>query len=341
MSDIDLNQLVEPLTEEGPCGPDMEYEPAFGELDRAAKPKPEKVMGKETIPGEEPSWSDVRGRSLELLGKSKDLRVAVHLTRALTETQGLAAFADGLSLIHQLLEKFWDEVHPKLDESDKDAATFRVNSLLPLADPDVVLRSVRRAPLAASKTMGSFSLRDIRLAKGEISLAAGDKTTVADPAVIDAAFMDGELDSLQSAADAVSQAVDTVPAIESLFVERIGATDTPDLSLLAKDLTDIQTILREQLGRRGVSDDDSAQDVGGAAQARSTASGEVNTRDDVIRLLDKMCDYFRRHEPSSPVPLLLQRAKRLVAKDFMEILKDLTPDAVAQAKVIGGVDGED
>ena len=33
-------------------------------------------------------------------------------------------------------------------------------------------------------------------------------------------------------------------------------------------------------------------------------------------------------EPSSPVPLLLQRAKRLFAKDFLEILRDLTPGGV-------------
>jgi type VI secretion system protein ImpA len=35
--------------------------------------------------------------------------------------------------------------------------------------------------------------------------------------------------------------------------------------------------------------------------------------------------------------LLLTRAKRLVTKDFLEILQDLTPDAVAQAKSLGGI----
>ena len=46
--------------------------------------------------------------------------------------------------------------------------------------------------------------------------------------------------------------------------------------------------------------------------------------------------YYERHEPSSPVPLLLKRAKRLVAKDFMEILRDLAPDGVDQAERISG-----
>jgi type VI secretion system protein ImpA len=41
------------------------------------------------------------------------------------------------------------------------------------------------------------------------------------------------------------------------------------------------------------------------------------------------------------VPLLLRRAKGLVAKDFMEILNDLTPDGVSQAKLIGGLAKDD
>jgi type VI secretion system protein ImpA len=66
-------------------------------------------------------------------------------------------------------------------------------------------------------------------------------------------------------------------------------------------------------------------------------TGVINSQEDVIRVLDMACEYFNRHEPSSPVPLLLQRAKRLVAKDFMEILRDLTPAGVTQAEEISGL----
>jgi type VI secretion system protein ImpA len=69
--------------------------------------------------------------------------------------------------------------------------------------------------------------------------------------------------------------------------------------------------------------------------------GEIRSRDDAVRAIDHISEYFRKNEPSSPVPLLLQRAKRLVAKDFMEILRDLTPDGVSQAEAIGGVRNED
>ena len=83
-------------------------------------------------------------------------------------------------------------------------------------------------------------------------------------------------------------------------------------------------------------------DAGGAPQAAGGAArpaaitGEVNTREDVLRMIDKICGYYERSEPSSPVPLLLQRAKRLVPKTFFEILEDLAPDGINQMAVISG-----
>lgn len=67
-------------------------------------------------------------------------------------------------------------------------------------------------------------------------------------------------------------------------------------------------------------------------------SGEIKNNEDVIRMLDKICDYYAKYEPSSPLPLLLQRAKRLVRKDFLEILKDIAPDGLTQAGRVTGVD---
>lgn len=58
-------------------------------------------------------------------------------------------------------------------------------------------------------------------------------------------------------------------------------------------------------------------------------------------MIDKICTYYERNEPSSPVPMLLQRAKRLVSKDYLDIMRDLTPDAVAQAESLGGITHED
>jgi len=56
----------------------------------------------------------------------------------------------------------------------------------------------------------------------------------------------------------------------------------------------------------------------------------------VVKQIDLICDYYRRNEPSSPVPLILQRARNLVNKDFRAILEDLTPDALEKLQMITG-----
>jgi type VI secretion system protein ImpA len=80
-------------------------------------------------------------------------------------------------------------------------------------------------------------------------------------------------------------------------------------------------------------------DAGGAGEAGGgvMAVGAIKSRQDAIRALDAAAEFFRRNEPSSPVPLLVDRAKRLVAKDFLEVLADVAPEALPSARAAGGI----
>ena len=68
--------------------------------------------------------------------------------------------------------------------------------------------------------------------------------------------------------------------------------------------------------------------------------GAVHSRDEALRALEAVADFFRRHEPSSPVPLFIERASRLVSKSFIEALADIVPDAVSQARSAAGLQRE-
>ena len=47
--ELDIQSLLEPVSEEVPSGEDLEYEPEFGSLERAAKRVPEQESGGATI----------------------------------------------------------------------------------------------------------------------------------------------------------------------------------------------------------------------------------------------------------------------------------------------------
>lgn len=341
MSRIDIDKLLEPISEESPCGDDLEYDPDFGELERAAQGKPGHSMGDEIIEPEPPDWSEVIDAAEGLLGRTKDLRVAVHMAHASLNLDGLTGLAAGLELINKMLQQYWDEVHPELDAEDDNDPTLRINSLMPLNAREEFLGSLDRAVLVSSKTLGKFSMRDIRIAGGEIALPEGDETPVPDPSHIDAAFLDCEQDELTANADAVSNCMETLAGLDEFTRDKVGAQFAPELGDLSSELKAVHSTLREQLARRGVELEPAEGEATGSAAAPASVPGEIRSREDAVRVLDRVSEYFRKNEPSSPVPLLLQRAKRLISKDFMEILRDLTPQGVSEAENIGGLDRED
>ncbi len=346
MSLIDVNSLLEEISAELPCGEDLEYDPEFGEMERAAQGKPEQQIGSTLIPAQEADWPVVKSKAIALFGRTKDLRAAVYLTRSLLHTQGLIGLKDGLSLIQSLLGRYWEMVHPQLDPADNNDPTLRINTLTSLCDPDTVLHSIREATLVNSTALGRLSLRDIFITLGKLSLPAGSDEQVIEVSTINAAFMDAQLDDLQTTANAIRQSLDSVAAIESTLMDKVGSMQMADFSTLPNLLKEAQHIMSEHLTLRGVDETkvsteaistEAINEMPGSPISAQPVTGEINSQEDVIRVLDMACEYFKQHEPSSPVPLLLQRAKRLVAKDFMEILRDLTPAGVTQAEEISGV----
>ncbi|MDC9025050.1 type VI secretion system protein TssA, partial [Pseudomonas aeruginosa] len=83
-----------------------------------------------------------------------------------------------------------------------------------------------------------------------------------------------------------------------------------------------------------------AAPVAAVAAPAPRASGEIANREDVLRQLDRLLEYYVRHEPSSPVPVLLKRAKTLVTADFAEIVRNLIPDGISQFETLRGPESE-
>jgi type VI secretion system protein ImpA len=329
--------LATPMAGADPSGPNLEYDPDFLALERAQQGRAEQVIGDAVNPGEEPNWPDVRDRAAALFVRTRDLRVAMSMTRALLQTDGFTGLATGLGIIRTLLADQWGTVHPQLDAEDHDDPTSRINSLMGLTATDGLLKTLRESPVVSSATLGRFSLRDIRIAHGKQPVPAG---VTAPPLLqINAAFRDAALPSLESTTAAVSSALGAGLAINDLLTDKVGA-QAPELKPLLDDLTELNGLLAEQLRNRGI--------LGTQAVAETTApvvaapslamNGEIATRADVVRQLERICEYYQRHEPSSPIPLLLQRARRLVSKDFMTIIRDLAPSGLAEAESIGGIE---
>jgi type VI secretion system protein ImpA len=230
MGIIDIDSLLAEVSPDTPCGEDLEYGTAFGELERSVQGKPEQQMGDTLVPAESPDWRDVQSKALELLSHTKDLRVLVYLTRALTHTSGFLGFADGVTLLRRSLGQYWEPIHPQLDSEDDHDPTMRVNILGSLGDPATMLRSMREAALVSSHAIGRFSLRDIAMASGamasgELAAPADSATTPPAMSTVEAAFIDCALEELQATAHAINDAIEQVIAIEAYVTNEVGAAN--------------------------------------------------------------------------------------------------------------------
>jgi type VI secretion system protein ImpA len=336
-----IESLLEPVSEDAPCGADMEYDSAFLELDRLSEIKPEQQMGDHIVPAQEPDWKEVGNRALALLAKTKDLRVAVRLARARLHTEGLAGFADALIVTRGIIEKFWDGFYPKLDPEDNNDPTFRVNVIMSLCDGPTFIDRIRMTPIVAARSFGRFSLRDIAVATGE--LPPPPDTEPPKTSSIDGAFTECPLPELQATADNLRSAMASLAGIEAFVGDKVGAANGPNFAKLVEVLRAADKILAGHLARRGVAAEgaEPGTEGGGEAGVGPTISGEIKSREDVVRVLEKICTYYERFEPSSPIPLLLKRSQRLVSASFMDIVRDLAPDGLSQVENLRGKDESD
>lgn len=355
---MDLTELIRRHSDDEASGENLEYDPAFISLELAAQPGEERQIGDTVIAAEEPDWPEVINLALDVLNRSHDLRAAVFLANALLRTEGFGGFADATGYIRGILEYFWETCHPQLDADDDNDPTFRINAVSSLAGQDTIIRALRMTPLTESRAFGRITLRDMMIVDGEIAMSeAGENAP--DAARINAAFQDTKPDKLAATRANVSKALQDVQAIGVVFDERTPGNG-PELTPLERTLVgllrrfDTMGVMGEggapaeaaEKGAGASSGDagasaDSGGGGGGGGIGFSAAPGAVNSQADVRATLDRLIAYYKRAEPSSPIPMLLERAKRMVGADFLTIISEMAPEGRDNVYLIGGLKNRD
>ena len=345
---MDVPLLLAAVSATSPCGEDLEYDADFLRLERDSRGQPERSMGDSILPAEPPEWRSIQQQSLDLLQRSKDLRITHFLLQSSLALEGIPGLARVLTLTSELLKQYWAELHPRLDADDDNDPTVRINALAGLTS-DVTIRLLRESILARSRTFGAVSLRAAANASGLQSFP--DESLGAEQ--LAGALLDSDPEQLELTRAALLEARGAAEAIEQHVSDQVGSAQGVDLGPLKQPLKMALQILGQFAPQSGDSelpdasgDDNAAPTEFASAPSAprntgsSTVSGEINNRDDVLRSLDRILAYYTRHEPSSPLPVLLNRAKNLVHADFAAIVRNLIPDGMSQFENLRGPDSE-
>ena len=332
-----IEDLAKPISADAPCGPDLAYDPSFQQLETLVRGKPETQFSA----AEDPDWKELRDLAVEFHGKSKHLTASVILTLSLLKTEGFTGLRDGLALVHRILTDYWDTAYPRLDPEDNNDPTERMNilaNLVSFSDPYRFIPRLNEAVVAQSPSLGRVRLQDIIAAKQPPAAPAEGQPAPLSDAQISATFKDSNVDTLKAVHEAAAQSVETVKAIDALLTDKVGSRGV-NFDELTKSLKQVQAAVAPFVGAvpiEGEAGEAAGASTGGGARVVVSVPGAINSREDVVRALERICDFYRLNEPSSPVPLILYRAQRMVTMNFMEIVTELTPDAVTTVKVVTG-----
>lgn len=320
----DLEALLAPVSEDDPVGPDLDSDPEMVEIRNAF----ESGFADEADEAPAVNWSDIVDRCESLLARSKDIWIAVYMMRAGARADRLDAVVTGAQVLVGLVEQYWENVHPQLEEWGINARITPVASLGTIKE---FVNPLKRITLLAHPRLGRYNGAD--LVRFEQN---GDGEE--DFGMFRAALNDCDKDEFRANAAAFELLEDSLKLVDRTFMFNADG-EGPNLQSTYQALEEIRRSMVFHVGEdsalAGASDDQADSDEGetGAAPASGgRLSGRIESRDDVIRALDAIADYYRRKEPSSPVPVVLQRAREWVSLDFLTILKDIAPNSIEDAR---------
>lgn len=374
---IELAQWLAPLDGENPSGEDLRNDARFHDLERILEPQVKVVYDDRNKPTTQVStpidWNTVLARAAELRTHGRDLRLLVVVTRALANEEGLAGLAEGLTLIARSFDAYWDNMHPMLRAGPpRDAALRRINALLDLQNSQSgVLGDLRQRTMFMSPGIGAISGRDLEQAcldDRAMLQEAASGLNAAEKAVLSkaheqligrvrtamAAFADrsaADLAALVEAARTARSAMDQLDVVVNARLETVGPA-IPELSrFIDRVLASLERVQpakanAEQAVHQAAAPAAAPLPNGHAADFPSSISAtalpdRITSRDDVVKCLDLVVAFYDRTEPSSPIPHLARRVRRMVHMDFVELMEDLAPSGLKEFRLLAGMQDKD
>ncbi|MBN8890244.1 MAG: type VI secretion protein ImpA [Rhodospirillales bacterium 70-18] len=358
---IDMEALLAPIEGDAPAGVDLREdfspqslyyrlrdaraEARAAERSADANPTEDAVMP--------PQWRTVRDLSISALsGKTKDLEIAAWLTESLVRSDGLRGLAAGAHLIAGLASALWDDnLFPMPDEDGIATRVAPVSGLNGEGGGGTLIQPLRKLPLFPRADGGTLffwqyeqseELKKItdaarvkqRLAAGTLPLeqvetearAAGQAHFAAQRRFAKAAAREwqamGEVLDAKAGADGppTSNVRELIEALLAVM-QRYAPPDTDD-----------DVAAEPEAEAAGEAAEPGAAAVAGGMVMRSAQA--VVTREDMLKELAKIGEFFRKTEPQSPIAYTLEEAIRRGRMSWPDLLAELVSDTKVRDSIL-------
>jgi len=368
---VELDQFSAPVDSKAPSGVDLRNDARFHAIERliapAAKDNRTASDDDDASVASSVEWVDVREKAAELAAEGQDLRLLVIVTRSLFNTDGFAGLAAGLGMLTKVLDEYWETLHPTLRDrpSPKEAALRRTNALKQLEnDESGLLGDMEYLPVFTLRGLGPVSGEDLCRGKMTADQVLREGPSGLGKAEQDAlnnahndlikrvtascrAYASEHPDDMAGLRKGVNDASVSLAALEGKLSEKLGGNGT---GVKFGELSQFLERVARTLGTSEESETD-AQEADmtadtpptdaptkvGKADNAGNIPGAISTRKDVEKCLDMIISFYERTEPSSPIPHLARRMRRMVPMDFMELMQEVAPSGMKEFRSAAGV----
>ena len=349
VTEANLQSSWTAIDSDSPSGANLEYDVRFVEMMRMSEGTREQQFGDTIIAAQPPEWRSVRQLALQLAEQTRDLRIAVMLVEAMTHERGLEGLADAMQLLQHWVCDLWPTVHPQLDADDAGDPFVRINCLGRLCEAERLPSLIGKVAVVEAPPHVVVTVDDLPTRRGTVSAVKPDRPTTME---VEAAFLSLKLADLRQLFETCGRIEAALDATVQFLNQEVSA-GVWDVGILQDRIAGCTAAVKAQLRARLASCDSVVAEVGrgSAAGTADDSPGDpwsldrpissvsrirVESREDASEVIEAAMKYFEQHEPSSPVPLLLRRARRLINQGFVDIIRDLAPDALAHAISLAG-----
>jgi type VI secretion system protein ImpA len=347
----DLEAILAPLPGDQPTGVDLreDYAPTsvyFRLRDaravaRDAERQADSEGGDEGLPA---LWRPVATLAIEALkSSSKDLEVATWLTEALVRIAGLRGLMAGASVIAGLVEQHWDGLFPMPDENGMETRVAAVAGLSGQGADGTLMQPLRKSALFQRPDGSPFGLWQYQATLELSGISDPDRRAQRLQAGV-VPFDDFEKEARLAGPkhwaalrDALTEVLASWKEMERALDEKAG-----DASPSGNRVREVLQLMLDTCNRFAPQDAPSptpeaaaagAAD-GAAPPAATVAPGALAGREQALRQLGEVAEWFKRNEPNSPIGFTLDEAVRRARLSWPDLIAELVSDETARQALL-------
>ncbi len=349
---IPLDQLLAPVSEDNKVGEDIRESASqnssyytIKDARNAARAAERNNMFDNDTSEADSQWRKILELAPDILqNQAKDLEIASWYTEALIRHYGYPGLRDGFKLIKGLIDQYWDGIYPLPDEDGIETRVASLTGLNGEGAEGVLITPIRNVYITEGSEPGPFNfwkyqqvLEVEKVIDEEAKREKADKLGFGMDDV-DRAVADSSESFYIDLCDDLSEAITTYRDVGALLDEHCGINDSPPTSNIINMLEDCLGAVKhigkfklpEPESDSNVSPQTAAEPASAAPGESSAVAGPIKNRDDAFKKLMEISDFFRKTEPHSPIPYILERAVKWGDMPLESLIKELIPDSSAR-----------